>query len=163
MNQTTLTDEELGQHLLTASGTFKSVKSTTVVLAILFVVLIVLEGIRNGEWDVLAERAPGIFLIWLCAVLFMRGVVQLMRVHVYTGGLQGRSYWGFRRRARWSDIKGFRYFSSSGVPSIVLETESGQELWLLREIGEREEFERAVAPYFDWRGFVDAGPWAWLK
>ena len=156
VNQPALTDEDLGQHLLTASGTYKSVKSTAILLFILMVVLIVLEGLKSGEWDVLAERVPAIFLIWLVAVLFIRGVVQLMRVHVFTGGLRGRSWWGFRRRARWSEIKGFRYDSSSGLAAIVLDIEHGKDLWMLREIAEREEFQRAVAPYFDWRGFVEA-------
>ena len=156
MKQAALTDEDLGQHLLTASGTFKSVKSTAIALSMLFVVLIVIEGLKMGEWDVLVERAPGIFLIWLIAVALIRGFVQLMRVHVFTGGLRGRSWWGFRRRARWNEIKGFRYDSSSGLPAIILEIEHGKELWLLREIAEREEFQRTVAPYFDWRGFFES-------
>lgn len=160
MDESTLKNDDLGQHLLTAAGTFKSVKSTAVVLAILFVVLIVIEGLKNGEWDVLAERTPGIILIWLCAVLILRAIVQLMRVRVYTGGLQGRSWWGFRRRTPWHEINGFRYENSSGLAAIVIESENRKELWMLREIGEREEFQRAVAPYFDWRAFIDAGPWA---
>lgn len=154
MSEAVRSDEDLGHHVLTISGSFRSVKAAAWTLAGVFIAIFVLNGLSDGEWSELMDRAPVLFLIWLGGILFLRWLVHVMRISIYTGGLKGRSYWSFRRRIRWDDIAGFRYDNSNGVANIVIEDRSGKEIWVLTEIVEREEFQQAVAPYFDWRTFL---------
>ncbi len=147
-------DADLGQHLRTVSGSFRSVRATAWSLAFVFAAIFLLLGFGDEEWSVLIGRLPGLVLIWLVAILVIRWVVHLMRVSVFTGGLAGRSFWGVRRRISWKDIADFRYDNSGGLANMVIVGNDGKEIWMLAEIGEREEFQQAVAPYFDWRGFL---------
>lgn len=157
MQEAPFTTDDLGRQILTACGSFESVKPLARVLAVFIVGMLVLVAVRDGERSDLLELAPMLLLTWLAAVLVLRGIVQMMRVSVYTKGLQGRSLWGFRRRVPWANITGFRYDNASGIANLVIETGNGKDLWMLREIGERAEFQTAAAPYFDWRGLLDAG------
>lgn len=150
-----LSREDLGQHILTAAGSFVTVRPLARMLAIIIVFLVVAFGIRDGNWDSLIEQVPTLILIWLVGVVVFRGLVQLMRVHVYANGIEGRSFGGFRRRFLWQNIAGYRFESTSGLPQLVIvEAGTNDELWMLREIGERDDFRIAVAPYFDWQGMV---------
>lgn len=159
MNQPPPTEYDLGQHILTASGTFESVKPSAKMLVIVILAIFIVVGIREDDWGVMLERIPVVVLIWLGAVLLLRGLVQIMRVSVYTSGLQARSYWGFRRRFLWDSITEYRLDNSSGLAAIIVKSDSGKELWMLREIGERADFQNAVAPYFDWRSFLKNKHW----
>ena len=148
---------ELGQHLTTVSGTYRSVRASLWVLALVFAAVFMLEGIRKENWDTLLERAPMVFLIWLVGGLILRGYVYLLRTSVHTGGIRGRSYWGFRTCMRWHSIESYRRDDSNGTAAIVVRDNEGAEIWILKEVAESDAFLGAVQPYFDWENFVNEG------
>lgn len=158
MHEPTATRADLGPHLLTASGSFATVWPLATVLATVIVALLVAAWVRDGTYESAAASAPVAFVIWLSGVLLFRGLVQFFRVRVYANGIEGRSKWWIPRRFRWSDIAGYRYDGAGGMRFVVLlETETGRELWMLREIEEREDFRTAVERHFDWPEMVRLG------
>ena len=158
MKQRKPTREDLGPFLLTASGRFATVRPLAWVIAALFVLIEIAARFNDGDWARVPGDVPYIVAIWVGFVVLMRLAVNILRVRVYARGIEGRSYWGVRRRFLWDNIAGYRLDGASGLSALVLiEAETKRELYMLAEIADREEFQTAIAPYFDWRSIVDLG------
>lgn len=153
MARGTISREELGYHVLTASGTFRSVRPLAISLLVALVAIEIFFLIFGESREEAADSFPLVLLIYLAGVGFMAIVIRYIgRVGVYSKGIEGRSFGGFRRRLLWDNIAGARKDGSSGVLMLVLiEKATGKELYMLAEIAEREDFQMAIRPYVEWR------------
>ena len=152
VRQSNLTRADLGFHILTAGGTFKSVRPVAITLGIGILGLELFYGFRDGDWNLLISDLHIIFLVWFAAIGFLILLVKFMRVRVFSKGIEGRSYGGFRRRFLWEDIAGIRFSNSIGMAAlIIVDKVSKKEMWMLREIAERQDFQLAISPYIRWK------------
>lgn len=155
MRKAKLRRSDLGQHLLTASGSFKSVRPLAMSLGLVILILMLFYGINDQNWDRIRSALPIIALTWLAGVVILWLSVSFMRVRVFSLGIEGRSIGGFRRRILWKDLAGVRVDNSSGFAALVFrEEDTGREMWMLREIMERSDFRRATSPYIDWEALL---------
>lgn len=157
MSQPELRREDLGRHLLTAAGTHRSVRGLAIILAVVMLLLLLAAGFRDGDWTAAISVAPVLVLIWLGAVATLTLFVHLMKVRIFEKGIEGRSFAGFRRRLLWQDIADLRLDGAGGFHALVLvEANTGKELWMLREILDREDFRAATDPYLDWQKLLES-------
>ncbi len=152
MSKPELSREELGRQLLTAAGTYRSVRGLAIILAVVLLLLIIATGLGDVGWSAAISVAPVLIVIWLGAVGTLTLFVHLMKVRVFEKGIEGRSFAGFRRRLLWQDIADMRLSGAGGFHALVLvEADTGRELWMLREILDREDFRAATDPHLDWQ------------
>ncbi|MGI9262054.1 MAG: hypothetical protein ACR2QR_08460 [Woeseiaceae bacterium] len=144
-------EDVLGPKVATFSGTVKSVRGVIFSLGLALVIILLVNGISSGNWDEIISLVPAIFLVWVAGAVLLALIPRIMRVHVHTRGVKGRSFGGFLRRILWDEIAEARYDGAGGMAAIVLiERDTRLELWMLREIAERSEFRDSIQPYIDW-------------
>lgn len=156
MSNPKLSRDDLGRHLLTAAGTYRSVRGLPMILALVLLMLLLAVGFQEGDWSAAAGAAPTLVVIWLGAVAMLTLSVRLMKIRVFENGIEGRSFAGFRRRLLWQDIADARPRNAGGFHALVLvEADTGRELWMLREIIDREDFRAATDKHLDWQKLLD--------
>lgn len=140
--------EDLGQVVAVYRGSLRSVQGALSIIVICLALLVAIDCFQRGSVDNLLKVGPALVLVILGAAGSLAGLAWLHCVRFYSNGLAGRSFWSIPVRFYWTDIAGFRFDSSNGVPSVVLmDITAGREMWIFREVFLRDEFQRNLQAY----------------
>jgi ABC-type dipeptide/oligopeptide/nickel transport system permease subunit len=139
---------ELGQYIATFRGSYRSVKGGLLVIGVILILGTIIGIFMGGSLDNLYKAGPPAFLVifGLAGLLVLYAYYHSVRIH--TNGLEGKNFWGLPVRFYWSEIEGIRFESSSGIPAVVIcELHSAREMWILRDVFLRDDFQRIIRQY----------------
>ncbi len=104
-------------------------------ISVVLFVAVVIRYLKIRDFENIIETVPSLIGVWIGLVALLALIVRLHAIRIYELGIGGRNFWGIAVRFKWSDIRGWRQDKSSGIAAVVLiERESGREMWIIRDL-----------------------------
>lgn len=142
---------DLGQVLATFRGSIRLIRGFALTFGAFFVLVVAYSYWKKGNPAEIIDTAAILLYVWAGTIALLVAFVKLHSTHIHEYGIDGRNFWSFPVRFKWSDIQGWRLDRSNGFSAVVLiEKDTNSEMWIFKDVFFSDQFQDQIRRFLSY-------------